>query len=59
VLPMCPGWTHQNMARPARFELATLCLEACFDTAAIKGPILNLRYLTIPYRLLCLVRRAT
>jgi Sodium/hydrogen exchanger family len=27
VLPMCPGRTLNEMARPARLELATLCLE--------------------------------
>jgi hypothetical protein len=47
-----------EVARPGRLELPTLCLEGTFALDAIKGPIFILRYLTIPYRLLYLVRRA-
>jgi hypothetical protein len=46
-----PRKSLENMARPARLELATLCLEACFGIVAFKGPILNPWDLIVPYRL--------
>jgi|HubBroStandDraft_6_1064221.scaffolds.fasta_scaffold09383_2 hypothetical protein len=46
----------EKMARPARLELATLCLEACFDGSAIKEPILSPKDLIVPHRLLRFLR---